>query len=224
MEWILARFNDWIDRRTRRRTPVTPVDAALFGQAPADETGAHLDLKGLTLRPPASLSVLAPALVEAGLDDQGDCIVRWSLACNCGREAGGLLGHPLSGVAPERVSQGDSDPLLSPLVFVCRACNRETVFLDTNRHGYHAEIARAEGGAGSAKLTGSGSPTPHSCPLCGKPDFAMVAVLAYWDLEEIGEAALELSLAPEDLFNTFELECECLSCQHRSQPTDFGKL
>lgn len=224
LEWMIARFTAWVDRRARKGAPVTPVDSALFASPLADAVERLLDREHLERHPPACLSGLSLRLVSAANDGGGDWIVRWEIGCACGGRAGALLGHPLSAVAPERVEAGEHDPLLGPLTFACEACGKDSPVLDTDRHGWHAAIASSEGGAGSAKLAGAGRGTVHACPTCRGTMFALTAELAYWDVEESAEAAVDMDLAPADLFNGFELDCRCEGCGQVSRPTDFGKL
>src|SRR5687768_12599504 len=111
---------------------------------------------------------LAPAELPKPFDD--DVTTVWQLACKCGNDSGLLLGHRLGDLNP--LYKGDL--LVSPLAFDCFACGQVTELLDTDIHGYHAEVGKLEGGIGSAKLRGSGTRTAYACPTCGKTVFRMI--------------------------------------------------
>ncbi len=85
--------------------------------------------------------------------DDNPCSV-WLIACTCGGEQGRFLGYPLSSYNTEYKGP---QCFLSPLAFDCIACNTVTELLETDRHGYHAEVARLESGKhGSTKFRGNG--------------------------------------------------------------------
>ena len=136
----------------------------------------------------------------------------WQLVCRCGGKTGRILGHPLSGLG---VPNARPDWLVSPLSFECIECGVATQILDTDLHGYHA----LEGG--SAKIRGTGSPSPFSCPKCACMHFGVVIAFLFWGVDELAE---EFDSDWEDRFNAFLCDCTCRSCGEISQPTDFGKL
>lgn len=222
LEWMVRRLTEWTGRRASARFHTTPIDSAMFEMdEPADEGP---DTAVLTANPPSCIADLAPQLGDVEEDRHGAVHVRWSIGCGCGGRSGSLLGHPLSRLAPERLEPGERDPLLSPLAFACEDCGQTTDMLDTDLHGYHAEIGRAEGEPGGSKLRGSGPGTRYACPQCRGEVFTMATRFAYWGLDEIIETIEDLPLKAGDLFNVFDCECVCAGCGHRSHPTDFGKL
>ena len=93
--------------------------------------------------------------------------------------------------------------------------------MDTDVHGYHAEVGKLEGGVGSAKLRGSGTPTAYACPACSKTVFRMVVGFVYWDFDIIED---EPALPAQEFFNVFLLYCTCSNCGRVAEPTEFGKL
>ncbi len=143
--------------------------------------------------------------------------VERQLECECGGLTGRLLGYPLPG---EGASTAES-VWIGPLGFECAACERITEILDTDVHGYHAEVAKLEGGLGGAKLSGSGERAPYACPQCAAEAFSMRVALTYWNLDELGD---EFDERWEDLFNEFDLTARCAQCSGIVRPTAFGKL
>ncbi len=113
------------------------------------------------------------------------------------------------------------DLLVSPFAFECSACSRVTELLDSDIHGYHAEVGKLEGGIRSAKLRGTGPRTTFACPGCEKTSFRMVVGFVYWDFDILED---EPQLPAQEFFNLFLLYCTCVNCGRLSEPTEFGKL
>ena len=158
---------------------------------------------------------LSPARLPKPFDDNVTTV--WQLACLCGSDVGRLLGHRL-----EKLNASyKGDLFVSPLAFECSACNRLTELLDTDIHGYHAEVEKLEGGTGSAKLRGTGPRTKYVCPSCQESSFRMVVGFVYWDFDIIED---ESHLPAQEFFNEFLLYCTCVNCGRLSEPTEFGKL
>lgn len=176
------------------------------------------DIEALVRRtPPACVKAfrLTPGQLPGPFDDNVTTV--WQLACSCGGDAGRLVGHRLAKLNPGY----KGDLLVSPLAFECSACNRVTELLDTDLHGYHAEVGKLEGEIGSAKLRGTGARTAYACPGCAKTSFRMVVGFVYWDFDIIED---EPHLPAQEFFNVFLLYCTCVNCGRRSEPTEFGKL
>jgi hypothetical protein len=117
---------------------------------------------------------------------------------------------------------GDHE-FIGPLGFKCASCGKITELLDTDRHGYHAEIAEIEGGVGSTKVCGKGRRKAYSCSECAAEEFAVTVAFLFW------EGTMEVFLdepdwAFEEFFNEFLCYCRCVACGHTSEPTEFGKL
>src|SRR5258708_6406846 len=85
-------------------------------------------------------------------DDNFKTVYR--LACHCGCDQGAVLGYQLRDYKPTHVGPD----LITPLSFKCRTCATVTQIIDTDIHGYHAEVGKLDGGIGSAKYRGSGIP------------------------------------------------------------------
>lgn len=150
--------------------------------------------------------------------DNNPCSV-WQVACRCGALQGRLLGYSLKDYNAE---YNGPECFLTPLAFECAACNQVTELLDTDLHGYHAEVARLEGDeAGAAKLRGKGPRQAFRCPGCGGHSFEVTVGFVFWNPDELAE---EFDAHWEDLFSVFLCHCKCDGCGQSSQPTDFGKL
>jgi hypothetical protein len=142
----------------------------------------------------------------------------WQIACSCGNNTGRFLGYPLRDYNAE---YDGPEIFISPLLFECSKCQTPTLLFDTDRHGYHAEVARLDGGVGSAKRRGKGPPKSLPCPSCSGNSFAVTVGFVFWYPDELTE---EFEEAWEDLYNVFLCYCQCASCGTVTQPTDFGKL
>jgi hypothetical protein len=182
-----------------------------------DDVDIHAVEAHVRATPPSCVRAfrLSPAQLPKPFDDNLTTV--WRLACQCGSESGRLLGHRLDSLS----SSYRGDLLVGPLGFECSACGSVTELLDTDVHGYHAEVGKLEGGIGSTKIRGTGPRTAHACPACGRDSFGMVAGFVYWHFDLIED---EPHLPAEEFFNVFLLYCTCAACGHVSEPTQFGKL
>jgi hypothetical protein len=176
-------------------------------------------IKRLRTTPPSCLSdfKIKPAQLPTPFDSN-PCSV-WQIACRCGGGRGRFMGYPLKSY---NTDYDGPETFISPLAFECTECNRATELLDTDRDGYHAEVALREGdGVGSAKLRGQGPRPSFTCPGCGAEQFEVVVGFVFWYPDELLE---EFDGEWEELFNVFLCYCKCAGCDEVSQPTDFGRL
>lgn len=159
-----------------------------------------------------------PATIPEHWDDSPKSV--WQVRCKCGGTIGRLLGYSLKDFKDEY-----DGPLvmISPLAFQCAACEQETELLDTDIHGYHADLELREGTiGGSCKIRGTGEcRLAFPCPVCNNELFAIVVGFVFWNADELAE---EFDDRWEDLFNVFLLYATCVSCGNMSRPVDFGKL
>ena len=161
---------------------------------------------------------MAPSELPIEWDDSVRSV--WRVECRCGGERGRVLGFPLG---------GDNDwpdwvrCFISPIGFECAACGKLTEVIDTDIHGYHAEIAKREGGIGSAKCRGEGPRQAWPCPECKGELFALIVAFIFWDAV-LDLVADEPELPPQEFFTIFLPFARCVGCGHLSEPTDFGKL
>jgi len=162
---------------------------------------------------------LTPAELPIEWDESTRSV--WQLACKCSGRQGRVLGYALGDYA--EVPNG-TNIFISPIGFQCTACSKVTEIIDTDLHGYHSEVAKREGGIGSATYRGEGGDrVAWSCPKCTGQVFSVSVAFIFWD------AVLDLAEdQPEWPIQEFFLVCllfaRCAACEHVSQPTDFGKL
>lgn len=156
-----------------------------------------------------------PATLPEHFDENVTSV--WQIQCVCGGTTGRFLGHSLKA----HVAANDgAEIFISPLAFECGKCGNRAELLDTDRHGYHADVARRNGGIGSSKVRGSGPQHAFGCPGCGAELFEVTVAFVYWSPDEL----VEFDGNWEDLFIVFRCHCKCAGCGQTSQPTDFGKL
>ena len=170
--------------------------------------------------PPACVNgfLLITAQLPEPWDDSFTTVYR--LACKCGNGSATILGHLLRDYNSD--CDENDDDLITPLGFQCSQCNTVTEIIDTDIHGYHAEVAKIEGGIGSAKYRGDGPRTAYKCPACSKTTFNDVTVVfVYWDFEIMVD---EPELPGQEFFNEFLFYVSCKDCGHGSRPIDLGKL
>jgi hypothetical protein len=110
----------------------------------------------LQTTPPACVAGfrVTPAKLPIKWDDSTRSV--WRLACRCGGEHGRILGYPLGDY---KDWPDGADCFISPIGFECAACGAVTEVIDTEQHGYHAELAKREDGIGSTKYRGEGPRT-----------------------------------------------------------------
>jgi hypothetical protein len=142
----------------------------------------------------------------------------YRLKCTCQCDSGEILGYPLRTLNPRTTGP----EFAGPIAFSCERCGKTTEVIDTKDHGYHAEVAKREGGTGSAKIRGSGPRVTFACPACAATHFVEVtAEFAYWHFDIIFD---EPSWPGEDFFNEFVIVGKCRACAQISSMTNFGKL
>jgi hypothetical protein len=174
-------------------------------------------VKKLQTTPPSCLKGFRNAPTELPEPFDDNPISVWQIRCTCGGKKGRFLGHSLKDYNP--IHEGP-ELFISPLTFECGECNKTTELLDTDRHGYHADVARRDGGIGSAKLRGKGPQRAFSCPGCSGELFEVTVAFIFWYPDEL----VEFDGNWEDLFSVFLCYCKCAGCGQTSQATDFGKL
>jgi hypothetical protein len=165
---------------------------------------------------------IAPSRVKSYCMDWEHAVKSvWRLGCACGAERGRVLGYPLH----EWIPDFDDPIFIGPLAFECSACGKVTEFLDTDVDGYHANVAKFQGGVGSVKVRGDGPRRRFPCPACRGDLFVVTVGFIYWP------AAIDLFFDEPDLpipiqefFNEFLCYSRCVSRGEVSAITEFGKL
>jgi hypothetical protein len=173
-------------------------------------------IQRLRTAPPTCVSgfKLTPAELPEPWDDNPRSV--WQLACPCGSEHARLLGYAISDYTDW---PGGENIFISPIGFECAACGEVTEILDTDIHGYNAEVGKLEpDGVGSVKYRGEGPRLAYPCPGCGGKLFAVTVGFVFWP------GAIEVFLDEpgwrwEDFFSAFVCYCRCVGCGQLCQPT-----
>lgn len=161
---------------------------------------------------------LIPAELPLYWDDS--CKSVWRLSCSCGSEQGRVLGYSLREYNKD---YNGPESFLSPLSFECVTCGKVTEILDTDRHGYHSEVSKREGGIGSVIYHGQGQPKPFPCRACRREIFEVTVGFVYWD--SVFDLLFDKPELPcEEFFIVFLSYGRCAGCGELSELTDFGKL
>jgi hypothetical protein len=148
-------------------------------------------------------------------DDNFKTVYR--LSCKCGNMNGAILGYSLKDYSPKY----DGPDFITPLSLKCGKCGTATQIIDTDIHGYHAEIAKIEGGVGSAKLRGKGEPSKFLCPNCAGEVFSVIVGFVYWDFDLMLD---EPESPGQEFFNVFLIYGVCNKCGKASPVANLGKL
>jgi hypothetical protein len=105
--------------------------------------------------------------------------------------------------------------ILSPLVLECAACGRMTDLIDTDLHGYDAEL-----GHGSATVRAEGERAVFECPTCGRQPLEAYVRFEYsdslFDRDYLGFTGRE-----QELFSWFSLLGKCPLCSRLLTVADF---
>jgi hypothetical protein len=132
------------------------------------------------------------------------------LACTCGKDHHYVLGYHWHN--PDFNNQA---VFLSPIVLRCAACGKEAELIDTDRHGYDAEI-----GGIVATVRANGEPGEYECDQCGRQPFQVFARFEYPDELFDGDFE-EFSGREQDLFTWFSVVGKCPGCSRLLSITDF---
>jgi hypothetical protein len=158
---------------------------------------------------------LTPCELPEHFDDNFKTVYR--LACKCRNDKGTILGYPLKDYNPDY----DCPDFITPLSFQCGVCASATQILDTDIHGYHAEVGKLEGGIGSVKIRGKGKPSHFACSACASTVFQVVVGFVYWDFDLMLD---EPDLPGQEFFNVFLIYGLCTKCGRASSVANLGKL
>jgi hypothetical protein len=132
----------------------------------------------------------------------------FQLACTCGHDHFQVLGHHLT-------NDRGTSIFVSPLALQCAACEKVTELIDTDKHGYDAEL-----GLGSATIRGTADRTPFACDECGvRP---MTAHARFEHSSDIFEDSTgEFEGNEQNLFTWFSLVGHCEGCKRLLRVADF---
>ena len=135
----------------------------------------------------------------------------FALACSCGSKQHFV--HGFSWINPDNF---DNVPVfLSPLSLECIACATQTDLIDTDAHGYDAELKSI-----LATARGRGNPAVYECPKCGRQPLEVFARFEYPDELFDGDFP-EFAGREQDLFSWFSLLGKCRRCSRLLAVADF---
>ena len=133
----------------------------------------------------------------------------FSLRCRCGHQKAHILGHY---VRPEGY---DPVVFVGPLALQCESCGATTELIDTDIHGYDAEL-----GHGSCTVRGQGRRVAFACDICGPAPMDVVVRFEYsGDLSR--DAFSVFRGREQDLFSWFTALGRCSGCSHVMTAADF---
>jgi hypothetical protein len=104
---------------------------------------------------------------------------------------------------------------LSPLALECAACKKVTELLDTDIHGYDAEL-----GHGSTTVRAEGDLIVYECANCGQQALEAFVRFEYPD-DLLDGSFSDLIGREQDLFSWFTLVGKCRTCSNMLTVADF---
>src|SRR5579883_1993364 len=129
-------------------------------ELPGVEFDGHPSMSRLNFEPPPGVTIDAPE----------HSTPLFALSCRCGNGRHYVHGYRWTNPTCHTVV------FLSPLVLECAACGKMTDLLDTDVHGYDAEL-----GHGTATARARGTPVVFECPTCGRLPLETVVRFEYPD-------------------------------------------
>jgi hypothetical protein len=132
------------------------------------------------------------------------------LTCVCGHDRHFVLGYHW------RNPDFHNKPVfLSPLSLRCASCGKETELIDTDRHGYDAEI-----GAVGFNAHALGERGEYPCDRCGRQPFQVC--VRFENLDDLFDPHFEEFRGREqDLFSWFSAVGRCSGCSRLLRIADF---
>jgi hypothetical protein len=173
---------------------------ARLTELPEVEFDGHVSMSQLTFDVPSGLTIDAPEHINPV----------FALSCQCG--SGRHYVHGYRWVNPDF---HDAVVFLSPLVLECAGCGQRTDLLDTNVHGYDAEL-----GHGTATARARGERVVFECPTCGRQPLDAFVRFEYPDDLFDGDFP-EFSGREQELFTWFNLVGKCPYCAQMLPVADF---
>lgn len=152
---------------------------------------------------------LEPSGLEGmSFDGHGEPINKvYRLRCACGHDHFRVLGHHL---------KNEGTPIfVSPLALECAGCGKVTELIDTDEHGYDAEL-----GHGTATIRGTGRRTPFACDKCGVRPMTAHARFEHAS-DTLEDSTGEFTGNEHNLFTWFSLVGECQGCGRVLAVADF---
>jgi hypothetical protein len=132
------------------------------------------------------------------------------LACACGCQQ-----HSVVGFHWRNPDYRNESILLSPIALRCALCGRETELIDTDRHGYNAEI-----GSCSSTRRAEGERGDYRCEKCSALAIQVCVRFEYPD--DLFDSGIDgFSGREQDLFSWFSMVGKCPNCSRLFSITDF---
>ncbi len=164
------------------------------------EFDGHVSMSQISMDVPPGVTIDAPEHINP----------IFALSCRCGGSQ-----HYVHGYQWINPDFHNALVFLSPLVLECAVCGKRTDLLDTDVHGYDAEL-----GGCSATVRGQGDRFVFECPSCGRLPFDTFVRFEYPD-DLLGGDFPEFAGREQDLFSWFSLIGKCPKCCQVLTITDF---
>ena len=131
----------------------------------------------------------------------------FALSCACGGTEFRVAGYALT--------EPDYSLFLSPLVAGCSSCGQVAALLDSDIHGYDAEL-----GHGSCTRRAEGTPTDFRCPSCSANRGALFMRFEF--TQDLFDGSFdEVQVEKEDLFTWVTCVSRCSECGQDNSVADF---
>ncbi len=160
----------------------------------------HVSMSQLHFEVPSDVTIHAPEHINPV----------FALSCRCGSDQHYVHCHRWSN--PDYRNQV---VILSPLDLECAACRVITPLLDTDAHGYDAEL-----GHGVATARGRGERVVFECPTCGRQPIQAFVRFEYPDDLFDGDFPA-FTEREQELFTWFNLVGRCPRCSQVLPVADF---
>lgn len=172
------------------------------------------ELRYFREHPPSCIAGFAARSVERpqiGFDGHGrELNTFFNLSCRCGCDQHHVLGYYWHNPDYHNVLV-----FLSPLTLHCVQCNSNSELVDTNRHGYDAEL-----GGIVATARGEGDSSAFNCDVCGPKPFAICVRFEYSEAL-FDEDYADFRGREQDLFSWFSIVGHCTGCSRLIPITEF---
>lgn len=160
----------------------------------------HVSMSQLNFAVPPGVTIHAPEHINPV----------FALSCRCGSDQ-----HYVHCYRWSNPDYRNQVVILSPLDLECAACRTITPLLDTDTHGYDAEL-----GHGAATARGQGERGVFECPTCGRQPFQAFVRFEYPDDLFDGDLP-EFNGREQELFTWFNLVGRCPQCSQVLPVADF---
>ncbi len=151
----------------------------------------------------ASFKIAAVAMPDAEWDGHGEELnAVFQVSCTCGSRA-----HSISGFSWRPSEKASQRVFLSPIELTCTSCAKQSLLLDTDAHGYDAEL-----GHGSATRRGEGDPAKFRCEKCSEESMEALIRFEYPD-DVFGDEFKDFRGGRADLFTWVSVLGRCQGCK-----------